>query len=186
MEPLELLHYLKTTLDRYEIPYLITGSMASISYGEPRFTNDIDVVADLRFEHVDRFCSSFPAPHYSVYPNSVHEAIRLRRQFNIIHCVSGLKIDVFIPGDDDFERSRAKRGRQMRFCKGLDATFASPEDVILRKMQYFKEGGSEKHLRDIAAVLKIQGERVDRKYIEEWTDRLNVTDVWVRIVEQVG
>lgn len=186
MAPLELLNYLKTTLERYAIPYLITGSMASISYGEPRFTNDIDVVADLRLEHVDRFCSSFPAPDYYVYPNSVREAIRLKHQFNIIHHVSGLKIDVIIPGDDAFERSRAKRGVRRLFAEGLEATFASPEDVILRKMQYFKEGGAEKHLRDIAAVLKIQGDRVDRKYIEEWTGRLDVIDVWNRITEQVG
>ncbi len=138
MAPLEVLNYLKTTLERYEIPYLITGSMASISYGEPRFTNDINVVADLRLEHVDCFCSSFPAPDYYVYPNSVREAIRLKHQFNIIHHVSGLKIDVIIPGDDVFERSRAKRGVRRLFAEGLEATFASPEDVILRKMQYLR------------------------------------------------
>jgi hypothetical protein len=64
--------------------------------------------------------------------------------------------------------------------------FASAEDVIIRKMQYFQQGGSDKHVRDIAGVLKIRGDRLDRHYIAEWADRLALRDVWELILTRAG
>ena len=64
------------------------------------------------------------------------------------------------------------------FGSNFDAYFASPEDVILKKMEFYHEGGSEKHLRDIAGMLKIRGEQVDRSYISEWAQKLGLEDVW--------
>lgn len=178
MEPSDLLSFLSKKLDELGISYLVTGSMATIAYGEPRFTNDIDVVVSLRPEDVTRFCDSFPAPDFYLSQNAVTEAVRDRRQFNIIHPASGLKVDVIIPKDDDFERSRQQRGVRLPIGDGVEVMFASAEDVIVRKMQYFRKGGSEKHLRDIASVLKIQGDRIDRKYIAGWADRLALREVW--------
>ena len=178
MEPSDLLSFLSKKLDELGISYLVTGSIATIAYGEPRFTNDIDVVVSLRPEDVTRFCDSFPAPDFYLSQNAVTEAVRDRRQFNIIHPASGLKVDVIIPKDDDFERSRQQRGVRLPIGDGVEVMFASAEDVIVRKMQYFRKVGSEKHLRDIASVLKIQGDRIDRKYIAGWADRLALREVW--------
>ena len=178
MEPSDLLTLLTKKLDELGIAYLVTGSMATIAYGEPRFTIDIDVVISLRAEDVNRFCEAFPMPEFYVSQDAVKDAVRDRRQFNIIHPASGLKIDGIIPKDDAFERSRQQRGVRLPITEGVDVLFASAEDVIVRKMQYFQQGGSDKHLRDIAGVLKIQGERIDRQYIADWADRLNVRDVW--------
>lgn len=186
MEPSELLTLLSRKLDELDIGYLVTGSMATIAYGEPRFTNDIDVVISLRLEDVTRFCEAFPMPEFYVSQDAVKDAVRERRQFNIIHPASGLKVDGIIPKDDDFERSRQQRGVRLPIAEGVEAMFASAEDVIIRKMQYFHEGGSDKHLRDIAGVLKIQGDRIDRQYIADWSDRLGVRDVWELILAQVG
>jgi hypothetical protein len=156
--------------------------MATIAYGEPRFTNDIDVVISLRPEDIARFCDAFPMPEFYLSQDAVKTAVRERRQFNIIHPASGLKIDAIIPKDEDFERSRQQRGVCLPVVEGIDVMFASAEDVIIRKMQYFQQGGSDKHLRDIAGVLKIRGDRLDRHYISEWADRLAIRDVWELIV----
>jgi hypothetical protein len=104
MEPSELLRRFVEVLDRLGIRYLVAGSMATTIYGEPRFTNDIDVVVDLRSEQVDSFCRAFPSTDFYCYREAVVDAIRLRSQFNIIHFESGIKIDVFIPDESEFSR----------------------------------------------------------------------------------
>lgn len=96
MEPSDLLAMLSRKLEELGIRYLVTGSMATIAYGEPRFTNDIDVVISLRLEDVPRFCEAFPMPEFYVSQEAVKAAVRERRQFNIIHPASGLKIDGII------------------------------------------------------------------------------------------
>src|SRR4051812_10104328 len=97
MEPSELLRRLVAVLDELETPYRVVGSVAAMTYGEPRFTNDIDVVVDLKLEQADQFCSFFPAEEFYCYRDAIIEAIRGHNQFNIIHYESGIKIDVFIP-----------------------------------------------------------------------------------------
>jgi hypothetical protein len=177
-EPAELLAHLAASLELLQIGYLVTGSMATIAYGEPRFTNDIDVVVDLHADKIDAFCARFPAPEYYCPRHMVTDAIRKKWQFNIIHPASGLKIDVIIATDSDFDRSRLSRGERIATADDTFVSFASPEDVILKKLVYYREGGSEKHIRDIVGVLKVQGDRIDRTYIAAWADRLGVGDEW--------
>jgi len=177
--PAELLAHLASSLELLHLKYLVTGSMATIAYGEPRFTNDIDVVISLPEDAIDAFCSRFPSPEYYCPRQVVADAVRKKLQFNIIHPASGLKIDVIIATDSAFDRSRLGRGE--RIASGGDrlVSFASPEDVILKKLVYYREGGSEKHLRDIAGVLKVRGNRIDRRYISEWASRLGVSEEWL-------
>jgi hypothetical protein len=177
-EPAELLAHLAASLELLQIDYLVTGSMATIAYGEPRFTNDIDVVVALSADKIDAFCARFPTPEYYCPRHMVADAVRKKWQFNIIHPASGLKIDVIIATDSDFDRSRLSRGERIATADDTFVSFASPEDVILKKLVYYREGGSEKHLRDIAGVLKVQGDRVDRTYITAWADRLGVSAEW--------
>lgn len=178
MEPSELLAHLVRALERANIPYLVTGSTATIAYGEPRFTNDIDVVVDLRLEQVPALCAAFPEPEFYVSQSAAETAVRQRHQFNVIHPGSGLKIDVIVASDSPFDRNRLKRGLRLSAGADLEVCFGSPEDVILKKLEYYREGGSEKHLRDIAGVLKVQGAGVDRRYIAEWAEELGVRDLW--------
>lgn len=91
-----------------------------------------------------------------------------------------------IPGGGAFDRSRFLRGRRVRPGPSYEATFASPEDVILKKLVFYREGGSEKHLRDVAGVLKISGGDLDRSYLDEWAERLEVADVWRVVLEKSG
>jgi hypothetical protein len=169
------------TLERLGLRYFVTGSVATIFFGEPRFTNDIDIVVDLPLNRIRDLCSAFPAEEFYLDEEAVRQAVTKQRQFNILHPAAGLKVDVMIPADDGFNRSRFARSRRLHPAPDYDAAFASPEDVILKKMEYYREGGSEKHLRDIGGILRISGEQVDRAYIDEWAQRLGLSEIWVKI-----
>lgn len=182
MEPSELLQKVASTFETLDITYLITGSMATIIYGEPRFTNDIDVVVVLQESKVNELCKAFPAPEFYCYPDAVREAVMERSQFNIIHPASGLKVDVIILKDNDFNRSRLSRGIQIITDTDCSVRFASAEDVIIKKLEYYREGGSEKHLRDIAGVLKIRANQVDRHYIADWVAKLGLLAEWEMVL----
>jgi hypothetical protein len=182
MEHSDLLRHLTLTLERLGIRYLITGSSATIFFGEPRFTNDIDVVVVLTADRIHDLLAAFPSSEFYVSEEAARRAVEQRAQFNIIHPASGLKVDVIVSGDSAFDHSRFHRAVRVH-PSDFDASFASPEDVIIKKMQYFEEGGSEKHLRDIAGVLKVMGEQIDRRYIAEWAQRLGVGEIWQRVIQ---
>jgi hypothetical protein len=186
LEQDELLRFTVAALERIGVAYLVTGSVATIFFGEPRFTNDLDVVVDLPADRVADFCAQFPPEDFYLDEEAVRRALRARGQFNIVHPRSGLKIDVMIPGDSAFDRSRFRRGVRVRPAADFTASFASPEDVIVKKMEFYRAGGSDKHLRDIAGVLRVSGDRIDRRYIEEWADRFGLTGIWAGIVERLG
>ena len=178
MELHELLDRLVSALERLQIPYLITGSVAAMAYGEPRLTNDIDVVIDINEGHVSGLLAQFPADEYYLSDEAIREALVRKSQFNIIHPASGLKIDVMIQQGTPFERSRFKRARLVHFTDEHGGRFAAPEDVILKKMEYYREGGSEKHLRDIAGIMKISAGMIDESYIGQWADQLGLREIW--------
>jgi hypothetical protein len=182
MEQSELLRDVTKVLEHLGLRYFVTGSMATIFFGEPRFTNDIDIVVDLPTAKVSSLVAAFPAPEFSVSEETIHRAISRRGQFNLIHPASGLKVDFMLPADSPFNRSRFLRAAKVRPAADFEVTFSSVEDVILKKMEAYREGGSEKHLRDITGVLKITGERLDRGYIEDWADRLGVAEIWREIL----
>jgi len=181
MELFELLQRIIEVLERLYIQYLVTGAVASIAYGEPRLTNDIDIVAAIEEKHIPDVLKAFPPGEFYVSEEAARNAICHKGQFNIIHPASGLKVDIIIKQDTPFDSSRFSRVRRIFPAESYQANFASPDDVIIKKMEYYKEGGSEKHLRDIAGILKISGEMVDRNYITEWAQRLGLTEIWEAI-----
>ena len=185
MEQSDLLRHVCTVLENLGLPYLITGSQATIAFGEPRFTNDIDIVVSLGLDQLDAFIKSFPADEFYLSREAAQDAIARSSMFNIIHPTSGLKIDVIISGSSDFERSRFERGRKVRVAPDFTAIFASPEDVILKKLHFYKIGGSDKHLRDIAGVLKVSGAMIDQEYIELYAVQFGVADLWQRVLKDL-
>jgi len=185
MEQHELLLHLVGCLEKLKIPYLITGSIASMAYGEPRFTNDIDIVADIKPSHVDEFKSCFPENDFYLEVDSMKKALDNRQQFNIIHPSSGLKVDVIISKRDDFDRARFSRMKKLNVSESKSANFASPEDVIIKKMECFQKGGSDKHLRDIASMLKISSQEIDRAYISVWAEKLDLKMIWKSIQKKI-
>jgi hypothetical protein len=186
LEQAELLKILVGTLEKLGIPYLLTGSLATSAYGEPRFTHDIDVVVRLTLAQVPDFCASFPATDFYCSQTAAEHAVRERFQFNILHPASGQKVDVIVASDSEFDCSRLGRGLRVPAGPDFEATFSAPEDVIIKKLEYFREGGSEKHLRDIVGVLKVQGRRIDHAYLMEWITRLALQMEWALIEERLS
>lgn len=185
MELYELLEQIVQTFERLQIPYLITGSVASMAYGEPRLTNDIDLVAGIQPKHINDVLAAFPPTLFYLSEEAIRAAIAHQTQFNIIHPSSGLKIDVIVRKDTPFDRSRFARGRMLRPAESYQAVFASAEDVIIKKMEYYQEGASGKHLRDITGMLKISGNEIDQVYIAEWADRLGLRPIWDMIQQRL-
>jgi len=184
MEMHNLIKYFVEVFNKLEIEYFITGSIASIYYGEPRFTNDIDIVADIHEQHIEKLLNAFPSEEFYVSREAILEALLYNKQFNIIQTASGLKIDVIIRKKNTFDDNRFKRVKKLKPAENIEAKFASPEDVIIMKMKYYKEGGSEKHLRDITGILKISAPEIDRKYIEDWVSKFGLEDIWNIIISK--
>ncbi len=185
MGPSELLERVVGILESLGIPYLVTGSIAAMAYGEPRFTNDIDIVAGIAEEQIPRLVAAFSGDEYYISVEMMREAIRSRSQFNIIHPTSGLKIDVMIRRDTPFDQSRFQRMRRIHPDPSYEANFAAPEDVIIKKMEYYAEGGSEKHLRDITGMLLTSPDEIDRGYIKQWAGTLGLSEIWQAITKRL-
>ncbi len=186
MELTELMLKVTSDLDELSIPYFITGSCASMAYGEPRLTNDIDIVADIQRENIAFFLEHFPMPEFYISEDAVREAVAMHGQFNIIHPTSGLKVDIIVRKESEFGDSEFERRRTLQLSEGKRADFASPEDVILMKMEYYRMGGSEKHLRDITGMLKISEDLIDREYISLWVERLQLGDIWEAVLKKMS
>lgn len=185
MEQSELMRLIVQVLESLNIPYMITGSMASAYYGEPRFTRDIDVVAELKEDQVDEFVKFFPEDQFYCDKDMIKTEIKRRGQFNIIHSISGLKIDIILTKETPFSKTEFSRRKREPLFSDTEAHFAAPEDVIIKKMDFYRQGGSEKHLRDITGILKISGDIIDMDYITQWADRLGLHEIWDAVVKRV-
>jgi len=172
-------------LERLDIPYLVGGSVASSVHGEPRSTNDVDIVADIRSEHLDAFVEAVSADYY-VSLLAARQAIRSGTSFNVIHVAAAVKVDVFVAGDDEFNHERL---RQRQLIDVSDAPPASmyvdtAENSVLRKLEWFRRGGeaSDRQWRDVLAILRLQRSSLDRRHLAMWADRLGVSDLLERAV----
>jgi len=183
MELADLLKHVTTVLERLRIPHFVTGSIATIAYGEPRLTNDIDIVIRVQPRQIADLCREFPDDEFYVSPEMAADAAERGGQFNILHPRSGLKVDVMVADGSAFNESRFGRIQKLPVSPELDVPFASPEDVILKKLEYYREGGSDKHLRDIAGVLATMGAEIDQRYIAAWAQRLGVLRIWRRVCD---
>lgn len=185
MDPYKLLERIVGILENLHIPYLITGSVAAMAFGEPRMTNDIDVVAAVGYEHIDGLMAAFPEEEFYISGDAIRDAVQRQAQFKIIHPASGMKIDVIIRKKTRFNESRFSRIRRIKAGENFETNFAAPEDIILMKMQYYQDGGSEKHLRDVSGILKISSVEIDKDYVALWAERLNLMDVWNLILNKI-
>jgi hypothetical protein len=172
-------------LDQLQIPYALVGSMASGVYGEGRMTADIDILIDLQPEKSTPLCQAFSPDEFYVSENAAREAIRFRKQFNVIHVASGNKIDFMLPLDTEWGRTQMQRRRLEQIFPSTPGYVAAPEDVILSKMRYYNEGHSDKHLRDITSMMRILGNDLNYPFLDHWADELGVEHVWHAIHERL-
>jgi hypothetical protein len=185
VEQIDLLRFVVEALEQLQVPYAIVGSFASGAWGESRFTQDIDILVDLKAAQVGPLCRAFPESDFYVSEAAARDAMSRRGQFNLIHPRSGNKVDFMVAGNSVWDASQLKRRRRLAIFPDREVEFAAPEDVILSKLNYYREGRSQKHLRDIAGILKISGGEVDRAYVARFAAQFGVLDIWQAVVEKV-
>jgi hypothetical protein len=171
-------------LNQNEVPYAIVGSVASIAFGETRMTADMDVLADLSVDHVTALVRWFSGPDWYVSEPAVREAVRQRRQFNVIHTLTGHKVDVYLPRSSDDVRA-LRRAIQRILANRTKGLIAHPNDIIGGKMRFYSEGRSSKHLTDIASVLKNSASLIDFEELDARADELGMLPVWRSLVDHV-
>jgi hypothetical protein len=160
--------------------YIVTGSVAAIFYGEPRMTLDVDLLVFLNDKDIARLAEVFPSSDFYVPPPEIiaAEARRENRgHFNILHLPTGFKADLYLTGRDELEAWAFRFQRRVQF-EGETVALAPPEYVIVRKLEYYREGGSEKHLRDLRSMLAVSGEQLDQLALQEWIQRRGLQAEW--------
>jgi len=168
------------------LPYFVTGSVASMFWGESRHTVDVDFVVELPSWKAREFCDHFPEPEFYVSPEAAIEAAQGPAQFNVIEVGEGVRADIIVFAGTPLDESRLARAQSVEFPGSGKERIAAPEDVILKKLEYFKQGGSGKHTRDITSMFRVSGTKLDLAYIEHWSLRLGVKDQWALIKQRLN
>ncbi len=164
-------------LERAGVPYMLVGSVASSMFGEPRATRDIDIVIDPTDRQLRALVAEFETEGYYVDLAAALEAREQRAQFNVIDVSTGLKVDFVIRKDRPFSREEFRRRQQIELA-GVLASVATPEDTIISKLEWARAGDSERQLRDAASIVAIEGDRLDRRYLERWISELALEELW--------
>ena len=160
------------------MPFMVTGSLASTLYGEPRSTVDVDIVVVLNGVSLPRLLAALPEDQYYVSEDSALDAIRRQGQFNIIDMETGWKIDLILRKRRPFSAVEFER-RERRAVLGVQLPVCTAEDSVLSKLEWAKKGGgSERQLRDVAGIVALQGDALDRAYIARWVGELEVAELW--------
>lgn len=187
--PKPIREFIRTIIDlleSQEIPYAIGGSIASSAYGELRATNDIDISIMLPDEKKAPFVHAIRELGYYVDWDAILHAIIWKTSFNVIDVASNLKVDFFLITPTPIEESLLQRARRVIYDPGTSATavFYSPEDVILYKLLWYREGRMPKHPKDILAILKRRQDRIDLEYISKWAKEMGTENLWNEILDE--
>jgi hypothetical protein len=166
------------------IPYAIGGSLASSVYGEIRSTYDVDISVHLNPSHIKPFVAAFEKLEWYIFAEGIQRAITDGSSFQVIDGSLGLKADFFALSSPPTSRQQRTldRVRRLRYGDGdQSAYFMSPEDVILYKLEWYQLGKSEKHLRDISAMLSVSGDQIDPAYITHHASEIQSNDLWTQL-----
>ncbi|HXF61195.1 MAG TPA: hypothetical protein VNK95_06240 [Caldilineaceae bacterium] len=174
-------------LEQLGVPYVVVGSVAAAVHGVARTTQDTDLVAALELEHVAGFVRALQDDYYlSVL--AIVAAIQETGSFNLVHLATLFKVDIFIPRPRPFDQAQLRRGRRTVVAAAPERTvvIASPEDTIAAKLEWFRAGGevSENQWRDVLAILKAQGERLELDYLRRTAQSLGVADLLERALAE--
>lgn len=167
-------------LDAQKLPYVVGGSLASSQYGELRATNDIDLMIDLPADRVGEFVAALK-PHFDIREDTVQSAVEAGRSFGALHLEWHVKVDFFPLGTSTLDRCSMDRRQvvQLGDAPSQEIYFASAEDIVLRKLEWYRKSRDvlERQLRDIAGVLKNQGNRLDLPYLRSMAAELGLASL---------
>jgi hypothetical protein len=177
------------TLERLGIPYAIGGSLASSLHGVMRSTLDVDIVADMKLEHIPPLVAALSKEFYAD-DEMMRDAIEHYSSFNLIHYETAFKVDIFIRKTRAFDEMQLSRRRSSLIATDPDQSVyvTSPEDTILAKLEWYRMGGevSDRQWRDILGVMKTRAGDLDLEYLKHWAGELKVGDLLKRALDEAG
>jgi hypothetical protein len=171
-------------LNQLNISYMLTGSVASSFYGEPRSTHDIDFVVVIVPPDAKRLAKSFDKTRYYLSEESIQEAITYGNPFNLIDSYTGLKADFWPLKSDSYHQTCFDRRKKCRIF-GIDTYIATPEDLILTKLEWCKlSGGSEMQFKDVLGIFEVQRKNLELEYIYKWSEHLGIKNLVDKLIEE--
>lgn len=164
-------------LETSGMPYMLTGSYASAVHGTPRATQDIDIVIGPSRAQLETLLEQLPDTAYYVSREAALDALARRGQFNVIDFETGWKVDFILVKAREFSREELARRRAIEVDE-VPLFVASAEDVVIAKLEWAKLGASTRQLEDVAGIIRMQAERLDRPYVERWVAQLGLNEQW--------
>lgn len=186
-DPIAIALLVTRQFDVLGIVHTIGGSVASSFAGEPRSTVDIDIVAAITEVQIPALVSALSADFY-VDDAALRRAVRERSSTNLIHHDSQLKVDLFIAGNTPLDDQQLERRQAVDIGPGRTLYVHPPEDILLQKLRWYRKGGevSDRQWRDVIAIVRVQGERLDRGYLVSSAPVLGVADLLTRALRESG
>jgi len=172
-------------LNEAEIPYMLTGSFASNIYGEGRATQDIDLVIEATLDQLSALRRLLPVSEYYFDLESAAEAARQKSMFNVLDRVNGWKIDFIFLKPGRYHQEAFSR-RTPALVDDVPLIAVTVEDLMIAKLDWAKMGESSRQIRDVAGVLKVQQDSLDRAYLEKWINELGLASQWAEARRQAG
>lgn len=166
-------------LTRINIPYLITGAVAVVYYGEIRTTHDIDLVVEINENDIKTLVQNFE-PDFFIDETSIQNAIQEKSMFNALHKDTNYKVDFWTLTNDEYSRQRFLRRVKVNIL-GKTMFLPTPEDLIITKLEWFRQSDIDKHYLDAVGIYRIQKENLDKNYITYWCQKKSLLDLWQKI-----
>jgi hypothetical protein len=173
----DLLRRLISAFDRAGIAYMLTGSFASAYYGASRSTQNIDFVIDATPTQLEPLVRQLPVEHYYVDLPAALEAHRRESLFNVIDLATGWKIDLIVRKARAFSAEEFGRRRPVD-VQGIRIFVASPEDVVISKLEWGRLSQSQRQIEDAAAIMRSRWESLEREYLKKWIEDLHLSAEW--------
>jgi hypothetical protein len=164
---------------------MLTGSFASSYHGAPRATQDIDLVIAPTADQLRTLVTLLPRNEFYIDEGAALEALRLEGQFNVIDLRTGWKVDFIVRKSRPFSREEFDRRTTVQM-EGTDVQIASPEDVLIAKMEWARMGESARQLEDAAKMLRVRAQQIDWRYVEHWIRELKLEAQWAAVQAAAG
>lgn len=188
-EPIQIIKKLVEVFDKLHIAYFIGGSLASSLHGIPRATQDVDIVANIKNNHISPMVEALGSRFY-ISGEMIQEAIQRKSSFNLIHLETMFKIDVFILSENKLSQQEMRRREKYRVSdEPLQNLFlASAEDTIVHKLYWFQLGRevSDRQWNDVLGVLQVQADKIDYSYLNQTAQKRGVLMLLERALKEAN
>lgn len=179
----EIIKKVVAALGENKIPYMLTGAIAVNYYGRPRLTHDVDLVVQIQLKDAKKIEKLFEDKFYVAFEGII-DAVKYSTMFNLIHSETGIKVDCWILKHKEYDQLSFSR-RRTKTIFDQEMYISSPEDLIVTKLDWYKQSDIQKHYEDVIGIFEIQQGKLDIEYIKKWAKRFSFLDIVEDILEKI-